>query len=48
MVSTTLAVVYVTTLVFGTFMAIVQKVLVPPTKQDLVDEEDENHESAAH
>ena len=33
MVTTTLAIVLMTTLVFGTFMTAIQKVLVPPTEE---------------
>ena len=33
MVTTTLAIVMITTLLFGTFMTCVQKILVPPTEE---------------
>lgn len=48
MVSTTLVLVVLTTLIFGTFMAVVQKFLVSPSDSDREEvEEDRRTESIA-
>jgi len=45
MVSTTLLIVYITTLIFGTFMAVVQKLWVPARAEANSVGHDQAHES---